>query len=301
LICLLLVPNRSLWGDQAAKLEAHLQSLVSKSMSGHAGTVVVLDVDSGRVLAQHRLDFAARKLARPGSALKPFTLLALLESGRIAPQSAVVCGRKLRLGGKKLDCMHPRLAEAMNATMALAFSCNYYFAHFAEVVREPDLAKAFARAGLIARTGLAEREAVGFVRRSETLEGRQLLAIGEANIEVTPLALLAAYRKLALQRKQGSELTPSEAAVFAGLEGSISYGTGQLAQPPGAAWRVAGKTGTATATRGSWTHAWFVGYAPAEDPEIVLVVFLERGRGGSQAAAIAREIFAAYQAARGLQ
>ena len=62
---------------------------------------------------------------------------------------------------------------------------------------------------------------------------------------------------------------------------------------------IAGKTGTA-----EWgvpdesgklpTHGWFAGYAPYERPEIALTVFLERGRGGHDAARIARRVFAYY-------
>ena len=57
--------------------------------------------------------------------------------------------------------------------------------------------------------------------------------------------------------------------------------------------KVAGKTGTALADEGPWTHGWFAGYAPAENPEIVLVVFLENGHG-SDAAALASKIFGAF-------
>ena len=60
-------------------------------------------------------------------------------------------------------------------------------------------------------------------------------------------------------------------------------GTGQLAASRRV--QVAGKTGT------SGGHAWFAGFAPAERPEIVVVVFLERGTGGTDAAPIAGRIF----------
>ena len=73
----------------------------------------------------------------------------------------------------------------------------------------------------------------------------------------------------------------------------MAYGMGhQGAAAP--AMKVAGKTGTAPAEEGAWTHAWFAGYAPAEEPEIVLVVFLEKGHGGSDAAAVARQVFDAF-------
>ena len=41
-------------------------------------------------------------------------------------------------------------------------------------------------------------------------------------------------------------------------------------------------------------HAWFAGFAPAQAPEIVVVVLLDQGRGGTDAAPIAGEIFRAY-------
>ncbi|RJQ05186.1 MAG: penicillin-binding protein 2 [Bacillota bacterium] len=57
---------------------------------------------------------------------------------------------------------------------------------------------------------------------------------------------------------------------------------------------VAGKTGTATAPPGD-DHAWYVAYAPAEDPEIAVVVLVERGGHGSTAAApVAKAIFEQY-------
>jgi penicillin-binding protein 2 len=57
---------------------------------------------------------------------------------------------------------------------------------------------------------------------------------------------------------------------------------------------VAGKTGTAE-MQPRVPFAWFAAYAPADDPEIVVVVNIEEGGGGSQTAApIARNIFEAY-------
>lgn len=69
----------------------------------------------------------------------------------------------------------------------------------------------------------------------------------------------------------------------------VQSGTCQAAGVPGV--KVAGKTGTATALDGSGaTHAWFVGFAPAEQPEIALVVFLERGTGAQNAAPLAGKL-----------
>jgi cell division protein FtsI/penicillin-binding protein 2 len=73
----------------------------------------------------------------------------------------------------------------------------------------------------------------------------------------------------------------------------VRFGTCQASAVEGI--RIAGKTGTAAARDSSGvTHAWFVGYAPVNKPEIALVVFLERGTGRHDAASLAGRIFKFY-------
>ncbi len=65
--------------------------------------------------------------------------------------------------------------------------------------------------------------------------------------------------------------------------------------------RLAGKTGTAQAGRRDIPWGWFVGYAPADKPEIAVAVMVRRGGGGSLAAGpVARAIFDAYFGVRNL-
>ena len=61
--------------------------------------------------------------------------------------------------------------------------------------------------------------------------------------------------------------------------------------------RAAGKTGTAQTGR-ERNHAWFTGFAPYENPEIVVTVLLEEGDKSTNAVAVAKEIFEAYIALR---
>ncbi len=272
-----------------------LQRAVERVMTGRSGTAVVAEVGSGRLLAHYRLDMAARTLAAPGSTVKPFTLAALLESGKLSAGATLFCRRRVRLAGQELDCTHVETPEPLDPVAALAYSCNYYFSQMGGRLEAAELAEALRRARLASPSGLVPKEATGGVRVPGSVEEKQLEALGHWGVETTPLALLAAYRQFALRRKEergGGTLAP----VFAGLEGATEYGTGQLARPEGL--RVAGKTGTSRARAGNWTQAWFVGYAPADDPQIVLVVFIEHGRGGADAAPLAREIFAAWQTQR---
>jgi len=149
------------------------------------------------------------------------------------------------------------------------------------------------------------------------------VAIGQGPLLVTPLQLAYAFGGIAsggvfaqprLLLDPDSEpevhrvsLKPSTvAAVTSALWGVVNEeGTGRLARLPGI--DVAGKTGTAQlvsldnlrrakgqAARTLVDNAWFVGLAPARDPEIVVTVLLEHGEHGAAAAPLAREVIRAY-------
>ncbi|MDN5293545.1 MAG: penicillin-binding protein [Eubacteriales bacterium] len=75
------------------------------------------------------------------------------------------------------------------------------------------------------------------------------------------------------------------------LVGVVERGTGKAAAVPGV--KVAGKTGTAQNPHGA-SHAWFIGFAPAEKPRVAVAVILENsGYGGVEAAPVAAEIIKA--------
>ena len=288
-LCVAGLPLASAQADTAS-----LQKAIAHAMGRHRGAAVVLEVHTGRILGAYHLDVAARRLAHPGSSIKPFTLLALLQAGKVDAHTALMCKRTLSIGDHKLDCSHPDTGEPLDPVAALAYSCNSYFTSVAMRLTPVQLHNTFMKAGFGSVTGQALQEASGKVAVAETLEELQLQAIGEWGIHVTPLELLRGYRNLALL--SGSSREANLAPLFEGLRASVSYGMARMAQPD-APMKVAGKTGTAAAEKGPWTHGWFAGYAPAENPQIALIVFLEKGRG-SDAAAIAREIFGAYARVR---
>jgi len=272
-----------------------LQKTASRAMKGQSGTAVVLRVNSERIIASYRLEVAARRVVYPGSSIKPFTLMALLESGKLDGQTALMCKRSVTIAGHRLDCTHPDVKQPLDAAAALAYSCNSYFTTVALRLTPAQLHDSFVNDGFTSATTLATDEAAGEVALPQSPQQLQLQAIGEWGIKVTPLELARAYARIAqLASAHDAKLEP----LFEGLQQSVAYGMGHAAQPE-SAMQVAGKTGTAPADEGAWTHAWFAGYAPAEKPEIVVLVFLERGHGGTEATGIAREIFAAYAQWRG--
>jgi cell division protein FtsI/penicillin-binding protein 2 len=278
---------------QNTRRNEKLQEAVDRTMSGRAGAAVVADVVTGEILAAHGMVAAAHRLERPGSTVKPFVLMALLEAGKIDANEKLLCRRPLRIGGVKMDCTHPASVTDLDAEEAIAYSCNSYFAEAATRLNAEELMQALRRAGLDSPSGLVKGEASGRIERPAERETLQLEALGDRGIEVTPLELLGAYRKLALQRRNGAP--EIAAAVFTGLEQSVAYGMAHAANVED--MKVAGKTGTAASRASAATHGLFVGYAPAEKPEIAIVVFVERGHG-SDAAAIAQPVLVEFAKSR---
>jgi penicillin-binding protein 2 len=208
----------------------------------------------------------------------------------------LMCKRTVSIGGHKLDCTHPATPEPLTPASALAYSCNSYFTSVATRLTPAQLHDSFVRSGFNSASGLSSDEVAGNVALAHSPDELQLQAIGEWGISLTPLELLRGYLDLA--RLASADPNGKLSPLFEGLQQSVAYGMARMAQPD-APIKVAGKTGTALSDEGPWTHAWFAGYAPAENPQIVLVVFLEKGHGGSDAAGVAREIFAAFAADHG--
>ncbi len=266
-----------------------LQTEVDRAMAKLPGAFVIVDVTTRAVLAAHGMDLASLRLEAPGSTLKPFLLMALLETGKLEPKQQFICRRPLKIGSAQLDCTHPAEVRQLDAVEAIAYSCNSYVAQVAPRLNGAELVEVLRRAGFDTASGLVAREARGRIVQPANLEELQLEALGYRGIEVTPLELLEAYRKLALRKRQGD--LGVDAPVFSGLESAVTFGMAHAASVDG--MKIAGKTGTSVARNTQQTHAFFVGYAPAEKPEIAVVVFLVQGRG-LDAAATAQPVFSAF-------
>ena len=89
-------------------------------------------------------------------------------------------------------------------------------------------------------------------------------------------------------------MSASEADALSGMMRQVvTEGTGSAVRTD--AYAVAGKTGSPENEKGKESHAWFTGFAPAEDPKLVVTVLVEEGgSGGREAAPIARALFDLY-------
>ncbi len=238
-----------------------LQDAVNRAFKGRGGSAAVLRITDGVLLARQRPDWMKTGESPPGSAIKPFTLKALLRGG-VEP---VICRRRLTVAGQRLDCSHPSTSEPLTATDALALSCNCWFAAMSARMVPDVLWREFQAHGIDA----------GIARTRDALI---LQALGIDGVKCTPLALARAYRRLALARTASDR---QFAPVYDGLAESVKRGTSTAA---GAG--VYGKTGTTK------EGAWFAGF----NHDIALAVFCFQGTGGADAAPIAGEVFAAWRA-----
>jgi len=152
------------------------------------------------------------------------------------------------------------------------------------------------------------------------------LAIGQSSLTTTPLQIARVMAAIAnggdlvtpfVARKSGPQLADEDAASGAsrrvpipGLsEGTLARIRAALertvSDPSGTAYNsvrtkaisIAGKTGTAQAGKGQADHAWFAGYAPADNPRVAFAVVLEHAGSGSKSAGpLARQLVEALLA-----
>lgn len=256
-----------------------------------SGVALLLRLHDRQLLNVDNASIAQRMVFPPGSAIKPLSLLALLESGHLTAQEEYLCPGRLTIAGRSFNCSHPPLGLPMNVSRAIAYSCNCAVAHFTERFHPGELSKALEHSGLASLTGLLPgAEITGFVKGGLIGPACILQALGEAGVQVTALELLNAYRRLA-NRVSEKVVAP----VLEGLEGAVEFGTAQAAHLEHV--RVAGKTGSVR-TAGNGRAAWFAGFAPSRSPEVAVTVLVAGRSGGADAAPVAGRLLRHYFAGR---
>lgn len=269
------------------------------------------------------LNRAAQGLYPPGSTFK---IVTALEYMREHPQDykdyRFDCSGTYVNGDYTIRCYHGESHGSQDFVQAFANSCN---GAFASLGLELDLAslRGTAEELLFNRelplTGFPYKES-SFVMEpgAGTWEILQT-SMGQGKTEMTPLhnALLTAAIanggtlmkpylldrvvsageeevKKFMPEAWGSLMTAQEAANLTELmEAVVTVGTASALRTD--AYQAAAKTGSAEFETGRETHAWFTGFAPAQDPKLVVTVLVEEaGTGGRAAAPIARQLFDIY-------
>lgn len=255
-----------------------------------------------------------------GSTIKPFIALAGLEAGLIElTKRFEPCRGGLRFGNRYFGCWKTHGSLAL--LDAIVYSCDVYFYQLGRYLGIDIIAKTLSDVGFGKQTGIdLPQEKIGIVPNRTWMEkkygknwteGHILnLSIGQGDILATPLQLARAYTLFANPanilvtphlnknlKTQNFVINKNKEAlniIQKALAGVVEKGTGMMAQVPGL--RVSGKTGTAENPHGD-DHSIFIGYAPEENPEILVCIVVENaGHGGSIAAPIVAKIIKTFWA-----
>jgi len=281
-----------------------------------SGAILAMNPRNGLLLAVINEKLAVQNSTRPGSTFKIVTALALLQNGLVNPADQFVCNGQVEIRGKIYRCWLREGHGEQNLFQAIANSCNAYFFQAGENLSADQLRSTARQFHLGDCTGInLANEDCGRLPDWVSADEKNNFVVGQARaLAVTPLQMLRLVSAIANGgifyrpfypasldelKKFRSELIGmaqlSEALrifVKEGLRQSVAYGTSVGAKLPNMI--VAGKTGTSSEYFGMNTDAWFLGFAPFEKPEIAVAVFLENGRGASDAAPLARQILQAY-------
>jgi penicillin-binding protein A len=284
-----------------------------------------LNKDPGKPL----LNRSINELYPPGSVFKVVTAAAALSTGEYTENSVLPGPAVLDLPDTSADLPnHDDRACSpsgeVTMTEALAVSCNTAFAYLGMQIGADALQSQAAKFGFGDALSVPMRVTPSSVPGEMNKPQLAQSSIGQYDVQVTPLQMAMVASGVAnrgvvmkpylVESVIGSDLsviesadpqelsqavTPEVAAQLTRMmEAVVEDGTGAKAQIDGVA--VAGKTGTAQHGEGRKAHAWFISFAPANDPEIAVAVIAEDGGvagseagGGTVAAPIAKQMMEA--------
>ena len=250
----------------------------------------------------------------PGSTFKVIMAAAVLEQGQL--DSNYECTGSIVVDGYTLTDANKQGHGLLDLRRSLAVSCNTNFARMALELggdRVLNMSRSFYMGRPIPGDLPLQTSRLPYDKNIKPTE-LAAISIGQGKLLVTPLqmALVAGVfanegvmmtprilrdvktpdgKQIRSRSTEGIRVISSEIAndVKTMMEAVVTEGTGKNARISGV--RVAGKTGTAENATGE-SHAWFIGFAPADAPRIAVAIILEtEGRsGGTAAAPVAREM-----------
>jgi peptidoglycan glycosyltransferase len=267
------------------------------------------------------LNRAAQGLYTPGSTFKTVTAAAALDTNTVRPTDTFNCRDQFVVSGFGIKCENVPGGEGVHDfTRSYALSINAIFAEVALKVGWERLIEYSNRFGFDTDLDFDIDSSVSRVRSAESERSGVLLAstgFGQGELQATPLQMAVVAQTVAnggvamhpflvsevrgpdggvLERRSPRQLSrvmraDSARSLRQMMVTSTTDGFAGPAAPPGV--QVAGKTGTAENADGE-PHAWYIGFAPADNPAVAVAVVLEHGgAGGTFAAPLAREIFQA--------
>ncbi len=256
----------------------------------------------------------------PGSTLKALLAAAAIDAKAFKPSSKLSLPSQLHLGGETIRESHSRGAVRWSLTEIVMHSSNVGAAKIGLALGAKRLSDRLSRFGLGRSCGVDfDPESTGWMPERSNLtpltvatvsfgQGvsasplqltRAFGALGNKGVMVTPHFLLSRPAAGANRwRTERAVSTETALAATKMLQTVVTQGTGTKAQVEG--YSVAGKTGTAQVAlpnNGGYAkgvyESSFIGYLPAEDPEVVICVILSAPRRAIYGGAVAAPTFSA--------
>ena len=294
------------------------------------GAAVVIHIPSGEILAMANTprfdpntlgrDYA--ELSRPeagqpflnravaqynlGSIFKGVTATAALHERLVSLHTEIVCTGRFDPRSEHYKCNNIYGHGSMGLLDAMRVSCNVYFYHLGMMLRSQKLVEWATRFGFGQKTGIMiGGEASGNL---DVRDDPKNIAIGQGSLLATPLQaarfagmLATGGRMTEVHLVRGPRQSPPpviDMSLDNRLMAHVRAGWAEAVGEAGGTGRggrsdrinIAGKTGSAQNPHGA-AHAWFVGFAPVERPQIAFAVFYENaGSGGAVSAPVAKMI-----------
>jgi cell division protein FtsI (penicillin-binding protein 3) len=253
----------------------------------------------------------------PGSTFKAFTVSAALEEKRVTPETTFTLPPQLHVADRIIEDAEARPTVTLSVAQILAESSNVGAATIGLQIGSERFSKWIGRFGFGEPTGVQfPAEEQGIVPALDEYSGSTMgnLPIGQG-LAVTPMQMMAGYQAIAngglLRRPQLVEEVGDESihepkghrVIEAGvaaqvremLEGVLEAGgTASAVSVPG--YTLAGKTGTAqVAENGTYSEtkyvASFIGFAPAQDPQLLVGVVVDQPQGDIYGGSVAAPAF----------
>ena len=266
---------------------------------------------------------ATQGLYPPGSTFKVITALEYIrENPSTFTNYSYDCNGSYKLGNHKISCYHGIKHGKIDFDTSFAKSCNSSFANIGMNLGKEKFANTLDELLFNQKLPIKLNHQNSSINVYEDIPEAEMMqtSIGQGKIQITPMHLNMITSAIAnngvlmkpylIERvesakgtvvknfspeKYGSLMTEEEAIIISGMMKEVVE-KGTASHLKGMEYTAAGKTGSAEYNniKGD-SHAWFTGYAPAEDPEISVTVIMEgAGSGGDYAVPIARRIFDAY-------
>lgn len=257
-------------------------------------------------------NYCINETYEPGSVSKLFTVAAGLETGALSGNESFTCNGHLIIGGYTIRCHNTYGDGEINVKQAVAESCNVALMHMAAALGKDDFLvyQEIFNFGLKTNIDLAgESRTASLVHTTDSMGETELAtcSFGQG-FNVTMIQEITAFCSLI---NGGNYYEPHMVERIIGSDGStveniaprvlkqtvseetsqkvieycnavVTEGTGKTARPAG--YAIGGKTGTAqTIPRGNGEYVVsFMGYAPADDPQIAIYVVVDRANAAKQ-------------------